>query len=515
MPAHIATSRSFARNLLSGWVTLVVEVVIAFTLTPFVVLHLGVAAYGIWSLAVSVVGYLGLIDLGIRGSVGRYINHYLAREDWKALDEVIGTAISMLLALGAVAVLGSVLVALNFEAIFPKTPAALAEDMGIVLPLLALGVIFAFLNAILGNMLAAREKLYVNNGLAILVAIARALATVGALTSGGGLLGLAAVTLGVSALQFLALMVSVRKTYRDRELKWFTFSTVRLRELATFGTAAFATRAFSMATVDAGPLIGMWTLGPEAVGVYSLALTLIQNGKRLIDQAGAAIYPSVVKAAAVQDLANLRRLYLRYLRVTLSIGGLVFTGLAVFGGDFLALWVGANYARGGSAVAVLAAGYLLAQFASTSTITLQSLDKVGITFWIGLAEATAAVCLMLLLSGPLELGIAGIALATALPPTVSATVVYPLIVGRLLGSELTTGLRREAVRAAVVLTSAAVVFEVVRAGIPKGSWAGFATAVSVATLFYAPLGAWLAGLRFSALVGGAQAVVAKIRGATR
>jgi hypothetical protein len=107
--SHIASNRTFARNLTSGWFALALQVAVAFLLTPFIIAKLGLATYGIWSLAIGVIRYLGLIDLGIRGSVGRYINHYLARNELVALDEVVSTSLAVLnnllglVALGAAA----------------------------------------------------------------------------------------------------------------------------------------------------------------------------------------------------------------------------------------------------------------------------------------------------------------------------------------------------------------------------------------------------------------------------
>lgn len=494
MSSHIASTRVFAQNLLSGWLAMVVDVVIAFSLTPFIVAQLGIAAYGLWSLAVNVIGYLGLIDLGMRGSVGRYINHYLARKDYKALNEVIGTAVTVLLVLGFIALLTSSVVAAQFTAIFPKTPLDFAQDINFILPMMAAGLLLAFLNAILTNLLMAREKLYLSNGMGILISLIRAAATVVVLRNDGGLVGLAGVTVSAAMLQFIILFGLVHGVYRDIVIRWFNFSLERLLEIARFGSAVFAARTISTMTVDAAPFIGMWTLGPEAVGVYSLALTLVQNGKRLIDQAGTAIYPSVVKSAALRDYANLRNLYLRYMRVTLPIGGLVFTGMAVFATDFLRLWVGEGFAYGGNAVAILALGYLMVQFGSTGAVSLQSLDRVDLTLKIGVAEATTAVGFMLLLSGPMGLGIMGLALGTALPLTVSATLIYPALSNRIIGEGLITALLREVIRALLVLSATGLVFLGVHRYFAATDWIRFFTAVGICTLLYLPAGAWLAGI---------------------
>ena len=100
--SHIATKKQLSRNLVSGWLLFAVEVGIAFALTPYIIKQLGVAGYGIWSLMIGVIGYMGLIDIGIRGSVGRYINHYMALKDENAVSQVVGTANVILSAQGSI-----------------------------------------------------------------------------------------------------------------------------------------------------------------------------------------------------------------------------------------------------------------------------------------------------------------------------------------------------------------------------------------------------------------------------
>ena len=112
-----------------------------------------------------------------------------------------------------------------------------------------------------------------------------------------------------------------------------------------FGLASFVARTSSTMANDSAPIIGMWILGPEAVAIYSIALTLTQNARRVLDQAGTAIFPSVMKAGAIKDFPGLRSLYLRFMDISFAIGSLVFVGMIVFSGDFLLLWVGPEYCR--------------------------------------------------------------------------------------------------------------------------------------------------------------------------
>lgn len=94
---HIAGRDVLARNILANCTVLVADVLVALFLTPFIVSRLGLLNYGVWSLLNSLVGYMGLIDLGIRGSVGRFLNVSLAYEEPDRVREVINASLAFLI----------------------------------------------------------------------------------------------------------------------------------------------------------------------------------------------------------------------------------------------------------------------------------------------------------------------------------------------------------------------------------------------------------------------------------
>ena len=75
----MSRARVYFRNLTANWIGYAVNLVVMFFMSPFVVHTLGNVDYGVWSLMVSLTGYLGLTELGTRAGIGRFINFYLAR----------------------------------------------------------------------------------------------------------------------------------------------------------------------------------------------------------------------------------------------------------------------------------------------------------------------------------------------------------------------------------------------------------------------------------------------------
>ncbi|HPS02833.1 MAG TPA: hypothetical protein PLA90_14940, partial [Candidatus Sumerlaeota bacterium] len=61
-------------NACSNWASLAVNVLVGFILTPFIIRHVGKGGYGILTLVWSVIGYYGLVNLGVRSAIMRYIS---------------------------------------------------------------------------------------------------------------------------------------------------------------------------------------------------------------------------------------------------------------------------------------------------------------------------------------------------------------------------------------------------------------------------------------------------------
>jgi O-antigen/teichoic acid export membrane protein len=482
--SHIATHKQLARNLASGWVLLVAEVAVAFVLTPFIIMKLGAAAYGVWALMISVIGYMGLIDIGIRGSVGRYVNHYMALKDSQAVDEVVGTANVVLTGLSVVALAVAFAIATHFQQLFPKTPPALLEDIRFALPLLAVGLWLSFLSSILGNLLAAREAMYLTNQFALATLALRTVAIVWALQAGHGIPALVLVTVATSALGVAISWWAVRRVFAVQVPRLVLFSAARLVEMWRYGVASFTARTAATLANDSAPVIGMWTLGPEAVAIYSVAMTLTQYARRLIDQAGSVIFPSVMKAGAIKDYDGLRSLHLRYMDLSFAIGSLVFIGAIVFSHSFLGLWVGNEYQQGAVVVAILAFGYLMQGVASTTPLMLASLDRVNLTMQISLAEALACVVLMAALPGLFGLGLAGIALGATLPRLVTSCLVYPKLSIGLLGAGSRGPMLKHLRSNLLLCVGVGLVFGAVFLAIPGKTWPTLAAAIALVTVLH-------------------------------
>src|SRR3954462_9674957 len=121
----------FARNAVANWIAFLFSAIVAFFLSPFVVHHLGATGYGVWSLLAGLVGYLGLLDLGIRQAMNRYVAHHHAVGAHEECSSVVSAALGLFGMLGAVAVVLSCAVAYLAPFVF-NIPESLTSDTRII-----------------------------------------------------------------------------------------------------------------------------------------------------------------------------------------------------------------------------------------------------------------------------------------------------------------------------------------------------------------------------------------------
>src|SRR5690349_16468129 len=91
---------------------------VGFVVAPFLIHRLGETTYGLWILIGSLTGYFGLLDLGVRGSVGRYIAYHRAQNDQEEVNTTVNTALAVLCILAGLALVGTLTICLVFFHLF-------------------------------------------------------------------------------------------------------------------------------------------------------------------------------------------------------------------------------------------------------------------------------------------------------------------------------------------------------------------------------------------------------------
>lgn len=420
---------SLVANAVSNWTALAVNIAIGLLLTPFIIRHLGKSGYGIWSLVGSVVGYYGLLQLGVASAITPYAARYIGQRDWRGLNEVANTAMAMFTSLGVLVLLASFALSEPLAWFFQVAPEDAAAFRYTVW-LLGAAAAIAFPNKVLVSVIRGYENYVASNIVVIGSSLVRAGLTVLLLSQGKGLLGVALAVLIADGMALAANAIVCPRLAADVR---FGISGARwkmLRKLLVYGSTTIVIVIADTLRLNIDSAVIGKFLSFEAVGVYAIAAILVRYSGQSIRAAMKVLKPRFAVLAGAGDHDALQRTLFRSLTVSslLSFGGSAL--LIMIGRPLIAFWVGDAFLDAFVPLVVLISA-LAFDFAQTPGVNvLYAVDRIRLLAVVQMGEAILNVGLSLLLVVPY--GILGVALGTAVPCLLVRLFIFPVLVTRVL-----------------------------------------------------------------------------------
>ncbi len=415
----MSRSHIYARNLVASWLGLVIQLVVMFLLTPFVVGSLGDVGYGVWSLVTSLTGYLGLVELGIGTSLGRFINFYLARDDVARVNGIISTAAASFVALGA-AVLGVAgVIAALFGVLFAKVPDAMVPGARMAVLLVAGALWLEMFNAIFISVLRSFESFHLWKAASVAAILLRAGATVLVLRAGWGFVGLALVLVGIQAIHAPVTYLLARHVFPALRIRRSLVGRGHFRELWGFSIWAFLGNVAHKLLYLTDIVVITILLGPRMVTFYTIPQVLVGTARGVLHHVTSVLAPQTIRASSVGDYRELRWLFIWGSKAIMVLGLPMLLGLIFLGRQFLTLWLDIwtlDEIRMSSIVLVLMAAPQFVVLATRQVGSILSgLGRVRFAATFTLIQAVTNLGLTLLFVMVFGLRLYGVALGTLVP----------------------------------------------------------------------------------------------------
>lgn len=410
------------RNVLANWTGYVVGLVVTFFLSPLIVNHLGASAYGVWTLLGTLTAYLGLLDLGIRSAVTRYVARYESGGDHGPAIQIVSAALAIFVAMAGCALAASVVLGLVAPSVF-YIPAEYRVSAVIVAALAGASTGVALVNGAFGGVIVGLQRFDLTCGVDVATALVRAALVLGVITYGGGLVELAVAQFVASvagALFTLWLALRILPGLRLRP----TWSPSHLRLIVSYGGYAFVAQLAS-SVIDRASVIVIGAFLPmTAVTVFAIASGLIDYARALMGGIRTTLAP---RASALEGRGQrdaLRALALQGARYCTLLALPIAATFALRGSSFIGLWMGAEYGGpSGAVLAVLAVRLVFLGATGAAANVMLGASRERAVARIFVVEAVVNVTAMLLLVQPF--GLLGVAWGTAVPTVVAALLVWP------------------------------------------------------------------------------------------
>ncbi|MFT5297584.1 MAG: O-antigen/teichoic acid export membrane protein [Colwellia sp.] len=342
------------RNVSTNWITLALNIIVFYFLTPYVIEKLGTDVYGIWVLIISVTTFIQLMDFGMAGALRRFISHHEARNENQEIASVISNIFFIYAVVSIIVVIGVLLTYFYLLPVFEISP-KLADIAKAAFLIAGLDIAFIlFFNLYAGTLWALQRFDITNYGL-IASIILRTIIIVLMLNVGMGLVDMALAIFFTNLLYHLYKMIAVHNVYPEFKISLGLISKTKMISLSKFSGIGFLTSLSNLGIRHSSPiLIGIF-LNSISVAYFVISQSLVNYASQIIGAASGVTGPAISRQNSLSKHDSNKSLLLNGQRFTAYISYLICLGLILFGDKFIELWVGLEFSTNAYHVLVLLA----------------------------------------------------------------------------------------------------------------------------------------------------------------
>lgn len=411
------------KSVLFNYVGYLFHAVLSIVATPIIIHTLGNAQYGIWSLVVSMTGYYGLLNFGVRSALTKYLAEYHAKDQKNEMNRLICSSLVFFSAIAVVIFSLSIFVSYKFESFFLGGDIPL-DIIQTVVVIAGANVAASFLFQAFDTVLVAFNRFDVSNIVGIISSITRTVLMIVVLKAGYGLVAMAVVAIVVDQSTYLIITYCSKRIFPELRISYTFVNRSSIKKLWNFGLFNFM-RHISRVVLDRTSviIIGIF-LGPSLVAIYSVAEGLINYVWLIVKGIARVVLPVSSSLHADQETKKLKKIMLLLPKYVFAIAVFIFIQFYFLGDQFLLLWLGEGFNQTYVVFCILMLARIGMMVSETMTETVVGMGHNKLFGYLSLAEATCNILISILLVK--KYGLIGIALGTVIPLMVTRSFIIPI-----------------------------------------------------------------------------------------
>jgi O-antigen/teichoic acid export membrane protein len=426
----MSTVRQLAKSIAGNWIAFAISIGVAFFLSPFIVHHLGNIAYGVWTLVVSMISFMSLLDLGLRGAVTRFVARHHTQGDHLESSHAVSAAFWLRIWISLLVITVSAVIALLSTAIF-HIPADLSYSTRCAIILMGTSLAITLSFGVFGGVLVALQRFALVSCVTVIQTLLRAGGAVWLLQSGHGILGLAIWEFTVTLLANASLAVLCFRVYPELRISLRRPDAAILRQFVNYSSYVFVIHcAQQLIYYTDNVVVGVF-ISAGAVTFYAIGGSLLDYLRQVVTSMTQVFMPLASSFEARGEQDQLRRLLIQGTRGSIVVASPIAVALFFRGHTFIQLWMGGQYEHiSGRVLQIL----LLAQVFSIANFTAGNiaygLSKHRAFALSVLAESVSNLALSIFLVK--QIGITGVAWGTVIPSLVVQLLFWPRYICKIL-----------------------------------------------------------------------------------
>lgn len=396
-----------------GYVQIVLQSAIGILYVPILLNRIGQAEYGLYQIVASIISYVAILETMFSSTVLRHYSVYLANGDEKRMENLLFTARRIFRLLSVIIAAASVPVGVGVYRFYSSSFSGdEMREMLVMYGVLIANLLISVNNYIYVACITAYQRFLFLKLVSIICLVIQPAAVVCAINQ------YPYATVIVAVQVILNIVVSLlRYLYCQRKLhirikQHKDVADGLLKELTLFSVGIFLTAIADQIFWKTDQIILGRMNGSTAVAVYAVGAQLFNVYMSVSHGIGSVLLPTVIQKVNTEGIHSVDGFFRKIGRIQAMLMGLVVSGFAVFGKEFLQLWVGEGYDAAYWVALCLMLPYLIDIIQGAGLSILQAVNQYAFRAKCMFVIACINILLTILLVQ--RMGIVGAAVSTAI-----------------------------------------------------------------------------------------------------
>ena len=313
-------------------------------ITPYMITCLGEVEYGVYKTVASLTSALMVLDLGIGGTVMRYVAKYRADDEQDKISNFVAmNLIQAVVLCGVIAVVASV-VYQTIQPVYGDTFTQLqirkAQKLFVIL---VVNMLLHVFENVINGVITGYNRFFFGNGIKVIRLLLRAMLIVVILRVHANAVVLVLIDLTITLLFLLIELVYMRMSLRVA-VKLVKWEKSVFWESGKYTGLMFLTSIASQVNGNLDNVMIGAISGPDLVTIYSMGLLIFGMYMNLSTAASGVLLPTVSNLLSKENARDeITNLIIRTGRIQFMIMGAAAVGFICMGKDFIFLWLGNGF----------------------------------------------------------------------------------------------------------------------------------------------------------------------------
>ena len=334
--------KQMSLGVILSYVSIVVKLASGIIYTPFVLHTLGQSQYGIYSLCISFVGYLTILNAGVNAA---YIRFYVQEKavDEENIEKLNGLFCKIFIVLSAIGLIGGLLIAQFSTVIFgDKITPSEYELVKRCFLLLAFMIAVEIFSCLFKSFLTANEEFIFSKSIDVISAILAPVLTIPFLFHGANCTIIIGIRLVIA---LIVLSLDIIFCHKKLSIR-FHFSKVEvglLKNIMYFTGFIFLQSIMDQMNWQIDKLILSRMQGTSEISIYSVGTTFNNLYMTISASVAGVFIAETNRLVALNENQKIDNLFIKTSRICAYVTLIIMIEYSFLGSSFIKTWAGLEY----------------------------------------------------------------------------------------------------------------------------------------------------------------------------